>query len=80
MASQTEENYLKSLYILASSTNKVNATELSSFLKREVTHCKQYGKKPQETGIGELRKIQANFVDDQRKENCGTGNSKAPAD
>ncbi len=32
MASQTEENYLKSLYILTSSTTKVNATELGNFL------------------------------------------------
>ena len=32
MASQTEENYLKSLYVLANSANTVNATELSSLL------------------------------------------------
>lgn len=32
MASQTEENYLKSLYVLASTADKVNITELSHLL------------------------------------------------
>ncbi len=32
MASQTEENYLKSLFVLANTANEVNVTELSSLL------------------------------------------------